>query len=64
MLLQEARPWEVQRLFAEIAQRRPDAVIVSAAPEFLSYRQLIVELAENTGCRRCTLTGTTWRQAD
>jgi putative tryptophan/tyrosine transport system substrate-binding protein len=46
MLLQEASPSEVQRLFAEIARQRPDAVIVSAAPEFLPYRQLIVELAE------------------
>ena len=46
MLLQEATPSEVQRLFAEIARQRPDSVIVSAAPEFLPYRQLIVELAE------------------
>jgi putative ABC transport system substrate-binding protein len=46
VLLQEASPSEVQRLFAEIAQLRPDAVIVSAAPEFVPYRQLIVELAE------------------
>jgi putative tryptophan/tyrosine transport system substrate-binding protein len=43
LLLQEATPSEVQHLFAEIARQRPDAVIVSAAPEFLPYRQLIAQ---------------------
>jgi putative tryptophan/tyrosine transport system substrate-binding protein len=38
MLLQEATPAEVQRLFAKMAQDRPDAIIVGASPEFLPYR--------------------------
>jgi putative ABC transport system substrate-binding protein len=46
ILLQEASQSEVRRLFAELAQQRPDAIMVSAAPEFSQYRQLIVELAE------------------
>jgi putative ABC transport system substrate-binding protein len=46
MLFQEATSGEVERLFAEFAQQRPNAIIVSAAPEFLPYHQLIIELAE------------------
>jgi putative ABC transport system substrate-binding protein len=46
ILLQEATQSDVRRLFAEIARQRPDAIIVSAAPEFSQYRRLIVEEAE------------------
>jgi putative ABC transport system substrate-binding protein len=46
ILLQEASQSEVRRLFAELARQRLDAIIVSAAPEFSQYRQLIVEPAE------------------
>jgi putative ABC transport system substrate-binding protein len=46
MLLREATPSGYQRVFAEIAQERPDAIVMSAAPELLPYRQLIVELVE------------------
>jgi hypothetical protein len=46
VLLREATPSGYQRVFAEIAQERPDAIVMSAAPELLPYRQLIVELGE------------------
>ena len=49
MLLEESTPSEYQRVFTEIAQRRPDAIIVSARPEFLAYSQLIVGLVEKSG---------------
>ena len=48
MLLQEATPSEVQRVFAEIPQERPDAIIVSARPEFIASRKLIVQLVEKS----------------
>jgi putative ABC transport system substrate-binding protein len=48
MLPQEATPSEVQRVFAEIPQERPDAIIVSASGELSAYRQLIVELVEKS----------------
>jgi putative tryptophan/tyrosine transport system substrate-binding protein len=48
MLLQEAIPSEVQRVFAEIPQERPDAIIVSARPEFIASRKLIVQLVEKS----------------
>jgi putative ABC transport system substrate-binding protein len=47
-LLQAATPPEYQRAFAEIAQEQPDAICISAAGELLPYRQLIVELVENS----------------
>jgi putative ABC transport system substrate-binding protein len=48
MLLQEANPSEIQRVLAEIPQERPDAMIVSARPELIAYRKLIVELVEKS----------------
>jgi putative tryptophan/tyrosine transport system substrate-binding protein len=48
MLLQESTPSEYQRVFTEIARKRPDAIIVHARGELLRYRQLIVGLAEKT----------------
>jgi putative ABC transport system substrate-binding protein len=46
MPLQQSTPAEYQRAFAEIAQKRPDAMTVSVLGDLLPYRQLIVELAE------------------
>jgi putative ABC transport system substrate-binding protein len=46
MVLREAIPSEVQRLFAEIAEERPDAIMVNSHGDLLAHRQLIVELAE------------------
>jgi putative ABC transport system substrate-binding protein len=48
MLLQESTPSEYQRAFAEIAPKRPDAIIVSDIGDLFPYRQLIVELVEKS----------------
>jgi putative tryptophan/tyrosine transport system substrate-binding protein len=45
-LAQRETPSECQRGFAEIAQDRPDAIVVSGISELFAYRQLIVELVE------------------
>jgi putative ABC transport system substrate-binding protein len=44
MAVQEATPFELQRVFAEIAQDRPNAVIVNSIGDLSASRQLIVEL--------------------
>jgi putative ABC transport system substrate-binding protein len=44
ILLDQSTPSEVQRVFDQIAQQRPDAIIVSDISELVPYRQLIVEL--------------------
>jgi putative tryptophan/tyrosine transport system substrate-binding protein len=44
MLIRESTPSEYQRVFAEIAPERPDAIIVSDIGDLVPYRQLIVEL--------------------
>jgi putative ABC transport system substrate-binding protein len=44
MLLEESTPSEYQRVFAEIAQERPDAIMVSDLGDLFPYRQLIIEL--------------------
>jgi putative tryptophan/tyrosine transport system substrate-binding protein len=44
MLLRESTPPEYQRVFAEIAQERPDAILVHDTGDLIPYRQLIVEL--------------------
>jgi putative tryptophan/tyrosine transport system substrate-binding protein len=44
-LVEESTPSEYQRVFAEIAQNPPDAMIVSSVSELFPYRQLIVDLA-------------------
>jgi hypothetical protein len=46
MVVQESTPSEYQRVFAEIAQERPDAIIVSPIGSLLPHRRLIVELIE------------------
>jgi putative ABC transport system substrate-binding protein len=46
MLLEQSTPSEYQRVFAETAQQRPDAIVVSGISELFPYRHLIVELAE------------------
>jgi putative tryptophan/tyrosine transport system substrate-binding protein len=48
MLLRESTPPEYQRVFAEIAQERPDAIIVHDTGDLMPYRQLIVELVEKS----------------
>jgi putative ABC transport system substrate-binding protein len=48
MLVQESTPSEFQRVFAEIAQQRPDAIAVSGTGELRPYRRLIVELVEKS----------------
>ena len=44
MAVQDATPSELQRVFAEIAQDRSDAVIVNSIGDLLASRELIVEL--------------------
>jgi putative ABC transport system substrate-binding protein len=44
MAVQEATPVELQRVFAEIAHDRPDAVIVNSIGDLSASPQLIVEL--------------------
>jgi len=46
MVVQESTPSEYQRVFAEIAQGRPDAIIVSPIGSLLPHRRLIVDLIE------------------
>jgi putative tryptophan/tyrosine transport system substrate-binding protein len=48
MLLQESNPAEVQRVFAEVAQDRPDAIIVNGRADLTAHHQLIIELANKS----------------
>jgi putative tryptophan/tyrosine transport system substrate-binding protein len=48
MPLDESTPSEYQRVFAEIAPERPDAIIVHDIGDLVPYRQLIVELVEKS----------------
>jgi putative ABC transport system substrate-binding protein len=48
MPLQEATPAEFYRVFAEIAQDRPDAIIVSSIGTLVPYHKLIVDLVEKS----------------
>jgi putative ABC transport system substrate-binding protein len=48
MLLQESTPSEYQRVFADIARERPDAIMVSDIGDLIPYRQLIVDLVEKS----------------
>jgi putative ABC transport system substrate-binding protein len=48
ILLQQSAPSEYERAFAEIAHRRPDAIIVSGISELYASRRLIVELVEKS----------------
>ena len=48
ILLQQSTPSEYRRVFAEIAQDRPDAILISGISELYAYRQLIVELVEKS----------------
>jgi putative ABC transport system substrate-binding protein len=47
--LRESTPSEYQRVLAEIAQDRPDAIMVHAISDLFAYRRLIVELVEKSG---------------
>ena len=46
MLPQAGTPAEIERVFAAMAQQRPDAVLVSGEGDLYANRQLIAELAE------------------
>jgi putative tryptophan/tyrosine transport system substrate-binding protein len=48
MLLEESTPSEYQRVFADVAQDPPDAIMVSDLGDLVPYRQLIVELIEKS----------------
>jgi putative ABC transport system substrate-binding protein len=48
MLVEESSLSEYQRVFAEIARDRLDAIITSGAPELYYYRQLIIELVDKS----------------
>jgi putative ABC transport system substrate-binding protein len=43
---QQGSPSELERVFAAIAEQRPDAVLVSGEGDLYAHRQLIAELAE------------------
>jgi putative tryptophan/tyrosine transport system substrate-binding protein len=45
MPLRESTATEIRRVFAELAQDRPDAIMVHGRAEFTAHHQLIVELA-------------------
>ena len=47
-LLEESTPSEYQRVFAQIAQDRSDAIMVMGSGELFAHRQLIVELIEKS----------------
>jgi putative ABC transport system substrate-binding protein len=49
MPLEESTASEYQRMFAEIARDRPDAIMVGARAELFPFRELIVELVEKSG---------------
>jgi ABC-type uncharacterized transport system substrate-binding protein len=49
MLPQKGTPSEIERVFAEIEQQRPDAVLVSGEGDLYANRMLIAELAKATG---------------
>jgi putative ABC transport system substrate-binding protein len=48
MLLPESTPTELLRVFAEIAQDLPDAIIVHGRADLTAYHQLIVELVNKS----------------
>jgi putative ABC transport system substrate-binding protein len=48
ILVERSIPSDYERAFAQIAQRRPDAIIVSGISELYASRRLIVELVEKT----------------
>jgi putative ABC transport system substrate-binding protein len=49
MLPSTGTPAEIERVFAAMAQQRPDAVLVSGEGDLYAHRQLIAELAEKHG---------------
>jgi putative ABC transport system substrate-binding protein len=46
MLPSQGTPSEIERVFAAIAEQRPDAVLVSGEGDLYAHRKLIVDLAE------------------
>ena len=58
MPLEESTPSEYQRVFAEMAQERPDAIIVHDIGDLIPYRELIIgwlRVSSSTGRRGLTL---------
>src|ERR1700757_2203804 len=49
MLPEAGTPSEIERVFAEMGQQRPDAVLVSGEGDLYANRQLIAELAVKKG---------------
>jgi putative ABC transport system substrate-binding protein len=45
MLPEAGTPSEIERVFAEMGQQRPDAVLISGEGDLYAHRQLIAELA-------------------
>jgi putative tryptophan/tyrosine transport system substrate-binding protein len=45
MLPEAGTPSEIERVFAEMEQQRPDAVLISGEGDLYAHRQLIAELA-------------------
>ena len=52
MQIEQSTPAEYQRVFADIARERADAIMVHARGELLRSRQLIVELVEKSRLRQ------------
>jgi putative tryptophan/tyrosine transport system substrate-binding protein len=46
MPVEQSTPSEVQRVFGQIEQERPDAIIVQSIGDLVAHRQLIVEFVE------------------
>ncbi len=46
MLPSEGTPSEIERVFAAMAEQRPDALLISGEGDLYAHRQLIVELAD------------------
>jgi hypothetical protein len=63
MPLRESTPLELQRVFAEVAPDRPDAIIVSSIGDLGAHARLIVELIEIATYRRCIRIAGTQRRA-
>jgi len=48
MRVEESTPPEIRRLFAGVADDRPDGIVVQSIGDLLAHRQLIVELVEQS----------------
>ena len=48
MRVEESTPPEIRRVFAGVAEDRPDGIVVQSIGDLLAHRQLIVELVEQS----------------